>query len=67
MKFTDARDGDPAGQIGMSSPNENFTRSIGQPAGKQLIVVYGLCDACLHLPDRNARIEKAMLDDLQVQ
>jgi hypothetical protein len=58
--------GHAAKQIGVFSPNENFARRIGQRSGKQRIVMYGLCESCLRLPDRNARVEQAMLDDLQV-
>ena len=44
---------------------QDFARRIGQPAGKTRIVVYGLCDICYVLPDRNERVEAEILDGVE--
>jgi hypothetical protein len=49
--------------VGIFSPTESFAKRIGEPEGKRRLVVYGLCEPCSRLPDRNARVEAAMLRD----
>ena len=48
-------------------PTESFGKRIGQPAGKQRLVVYGLCAACSELPNLTDRVEAAMLRNMGVQ
>lgn len=58
------RCGEVAVVLGVFTPNAQFASRIGQPKGKERIVFYGLCKTCMELPDRNQRVENAMLDDL---
>jgi hypothetical protein len=57
--------GRPAKLVGVFAPDTAFAKRIGQPPGKT--VVYALCGSCAELPDWCARVERAMLRDMQVQ
>jgi hypothetical protein len=61
--------GEPVAHIGIFVPTESFAKRIGQPKGKHRVVVYGLCEDCVALPeqDRMARVEEWMLATLGVQ
>jgi hypothetical protein len=48
-------------------PNETFAKKIGEPKGKQRVMVYALCERCFELPDRDDKVERAILADMQVQ
>jgi hypothetical protein len=47
-----------AALMGIFVPTESFARRIGQPEGKQRVVLYALCEPCSRLPDRNERVEQ---------
>ena len=47
--------------VGIFVPRPEFGPMIGQPAGKQRIVVYSLCQSCMDLPDREKRLEESMV------
>ena len=50
-------------RVGVFVPTDiDLARRLGQPSGKTRIVLYGLCDRCYALPDRNERIEAAILE-----
>ncbi|HYI92017.1 MAG TPA: hypothetical protein VEX68_00595 [Bryobacteraceae bacterium] len=54
--------GRPMTQVCIFVPTDHsFALRIGQKSGKTRVVLYGLCDACLLLPDRNERIEAGMV------
>ncbi len=50
--------------VALFIPSPDFAKKIGQPEGKERLVVYALCDPCFALPDRVAKVEWQMLEDL---
>ena len=48
-------------------PNETFAKKIGEPKGKQRVIVYALCNRCADLPNSADRVHRAILADMQVQ
>jgi hypothetical protein len=55
-----------ATHVGIFTPNRAFAKRIGEPEGKQRVVVYMLCDACMERPDRMQAVEAHLLRELQV-
>jgi hypothetical protein len=53
--------------VGLFVPTESFAKRIGQPKGKQRLIVYGLCEGCFGLPDKADRVEAALLKQMTVQ
>ena len=52
--------------FGAFFPKPEFAERLGQPEGKQRIVAYALCDQCVELPDRDARVESRFLEVVTV-
>jgi len=42
-------------------------KRVGAPTNKVRSFVYALCDSCLHLPDRQQRVEDKIFAEEQVQ
>jgi hypothetical protein len=51
-----------ARSVGVFFPTDS--RLYGAAPGKQRMIGYGLCRRCEKLPDRNARVEAHMLEQL---
>lgn len=57
----------PGYVMGVFTPTQSFAKRIGQPPGKQRVVVYWLCPDCTEMTDVIDLVEQAMLRELQVQ
>jgi hypothetical protein len=56
----------PIYMVAVFIPNEQFAKRIGQPPGKERLVVYALCENCFAMPDKEKRAEDAILEQMGV-
>jgi hypothetical protein len=58
--------GAPGNLIGIWVPSPATRKRLGEPPGKNRMIGYKLCSTCHDDPSSTARIENAILHDLQI-